>query len=83
MKNSFKYFIGCGSDIVVVPLCIKLRQINGCVKYFDYSNKYINFLVHDKKLSAKYNEIRHKISILLKKNLIMSQCIMVNTLKLN
>ena len=33
-------------NVFPIPLCIKLNQINGYVKYFDNNNKYINFLVH-------------------------------------
>ena len=53
------------------------------VKYFDNNNNYLIFLVYVKKLLGKYNEIWDKISNLLKKDLIASQCIMINTLKLN
>ena len=52
-----------------------------CVKYFDSNIKYMNFLVHDEELLKKYKAIWGKISNLLKK-LIVSQCIMINTLKL-
>ena len=45
---------------------MKLPQISEYVKYFDNSNKYIEFLVHDKELLQKYNEILDKISNLLK-----------------
>ena len=43
--------------------------MNGQMKHFDNNNKYINFLVYDKKLLQKYNEIWDKISNLLKKGL--------------
>ena len=52
-----------------------------CVKYFDSNIKYMNFLVLDEELLKKYNAIWDKISNLLKK-LIVSHCIMINTLKL-
>ena len=41
--------------------------MNGHVKYFDDNNKYMNFVVHDKDVLNKYNEIWDKISNLLKK----------------
>ena len=51
-KGSFKYFIGYIyiGNVFPIPLCIKIPQMNGYVKYFDNNNKYINFSVHDKKL---------------------------------
>ena len=52
IKNSFEYFIGYIhiGNIFPMQLCIKLPQMNGYVKYFDINNKYINPLLHDKKL---------------------------------
>ena len=66
-KGSFKYFIGYINepDSFLVPLCIKLPQMNGYVKYFN-DNKCMNLLTHDKELLKKYNEIWDKISNLLK-----------------
>ena len=40
-----------------IPLCMKLPQMNGYTRYFDINNKYMNLLVHIKKLFKKYNEI--------------------------
>ena len=56
-KGSFKYFIGYKNetDPFPAPLCIKLPQMNGYVKYFDNNNKCINLLVRDKELLKKYN----------------------------
>ena len=56
--------------------------MNRYVKYFDSNNKYTSFLVHDKTFLQKHNETFYKISNLLRKALIVNQCIMVNTLKL-
>ena len=36
------------SNDVIVPLYIKLPQMNAFVKYFDSNNKYMNLLVHDR-----------------------------------
>ena len=58
-------------DALLVPLCIKLPQMNGYVKYFNYS-KGMNLLVHDKELLKKYNEIWDKIRNLLKKGLVIT-----------
>ena len=82
--GSFKYFTGYinNCNAFPIPLCIKLPQINGYVKYIDNNNKYVNLLVHDKKLSKQYNEIWSKFRKLLKKGLIVSHCMMLNSLKL-
>ena len=42
----------------------------------------MNCLVQDEELLKKYKEMEDKISNLLKRGLIMKQCIMINTLKL-
>ena len=54
-KSSFKCFVGYinESDAFSAPLCVKLPQTNGYVKYFDSNNKCINLLLHDKKLFKK------------------------------
>ena len=68
-KGLFKYFIGYinNDNAFLIPLCINLPQMNGYTKYFDINNKYVNLLVHDKKLLKRYNEILDKISNLLQK----------------
>ena len=40
-----------------------------------------NLSVYDEELLKKYNEIWDKISNLLKKGLIVNQCMIINTLK--
>ena len=54
-KCLFKYCIGYISETsaLPIPLCIKLPQMNGYVKYFDSKNKYMNLLVHNKELLKK------------------------------
>ena len=54
-KGSFKYFIGYinNGNAFPIPLCIKLPQINGYTKYIDNNSKYMNLLVHDKKIVKK------------------------------
>ena len=83
-KDLFKYFTGYRHEgnAFPSPLCIKLPQMNAYTKYFDKNNKYINLLVTDKKILEKYSEIWNKIKSLLKNNLIVNQCITINTLKL-
>ena len=41
-KNSFKYFIGYNDNDVIMPLCVKLPRMTGCVKRFD-DNVIISF----------------------------------------
>ena len=68
-KGLFKYFIGYinETDTFPVPLCIKLPQMNGYIKYFDSNKKYMNLLVHYKELLKICKAIWDKISSLLKK----------------
>ena len=63
-KNSFKYFIGYNDENVIRPLCIRLPQMIGYVKFFD-SNKTMFFKVNDNKSLKKYNKIWQKISNLM------------------
>ena len=83
-QDLFKYVIGYRhkGNVFPSPLYIKLPQMNAYTKYFDKNNKYINLLVSDKKILEKYSEIWNKIKSLIKKNWIVNQCIMINTLKL-
>ena len=56
--------------------------MNTYTKYFDRNRKYMSSLVHDKEIlkdTMKYGIILENH---LKKNLIVKQCIMINTLKL-
>ena len=46
---------------------IKLPQLTGYAKHFHNGDKLINFLVADKELLKKYNEIWNKIKTLFKK----------------
>ena len=46
-KASFKYFIGCINNGFSIPLCIKIPQVNGYVKYIDNKNKYVIFLADE------------------------------------
>ena len=59
-KNSLEYFIRY-NDGFIRPLCIKLPQMVGYVKYF-YSNKALSFKVIDNKLLKKYTIIWERVS---------------------
>ena len=50
----------------IIPLCIKLPQINAFVKYFDKNTNCMNLLVPDEGLLRKYNSIWDKINNLFK-----------------
>ena len=65
--GSLRCFIGYISNYIK-PLCIKVPQMNGYVKYFN-GNKCMNLLVLDKEL-LKNNAVLDKISNLSKKGLI-------------
>ena len=64
-KGSFKHYIGYKhTDGIILPLNIRLPQLTGYVKHFSDENKLINFLVTNKKLLKKHNEIWCKIKSL-------------------
>ena len=63
-RSSFKHFIGYNNNDVIRPLCIKLSQMIGYVKYFD-SNKTISFRASDNELLKKYTKIWGKVSSLM------------------
>ena len=67
-KGSFKHYIGYSHpDGNISLLNIRLPQLTGYAKHFNDVDKIINFLVADKKLLKKYNEIWDKIKSLFKK----------------
>ena len=57
-KGAFKYFIRDVTNAGIIPLCIRLPQMNAYTKYL---------LVCDELLIEKYNEIWNKIKNLFKK----------------
>ena len=63
-KNAIKYFIGYIDNNEIKPICIRLPQMIGYVKYFD-DNKVMSFKVTDKKLLNKYNKKWGKVEQLL------------------
>ena len=67
-KDLFKYYIGYRhKDGAFPPLNVKLLQLTRYAKQFNNGDKLINFLVVDKELLKKYNEIWNKIKSLFKK----------------
>ena len=86
-KYSFKYFIGYihEGNAFPLPLCIKLFQMNTYAKYFAKTSKYLNLSVNGKEILEKYNKICElwmKYVNFNKWNLIVSQCITINTLNI-
>ena len=71
---------GNETDPFPAPLCIKIPQMNGYVKYFDNNNKYISILVCDKKLLKNTIKDGIKLKIYLKEGLKVNQSIIINTL---
>ena len=64
-KKSFKYFIRYNDDDVIRSLCIKLSQMNGYVRKFE-GNTTMYFMISDKQLLKKYNQIWKRFKKLLK-----------------
>ena len=46
-QNSFKYFIGYNNNDVIRPLCVKLLQMAGYAKKFEF-NSTMSFKISDK-----------------------------------
>ena len=64
-QNSFKYFIGYDDNDDSRPLCLKLPQMTGYAKNFEF-NSTLSFKITDKQLLRKYNQIWKKVEKLLK-----------------
>ena len=64
-KKSFKYFIRYNDNDVIRSLCIKLSQMNGYVRIFE-GNTTMYFMISDKQLLKKYNQIWKRFKKLLK-----------------
>ena len=54
-KNLFKYFIGYNDNDTIRPLCIKLPQMTGYAKKFEF-NLTMSFKISDKQLLKKYDQ---------------------------
>ena len=64
-NNSFKYFIGYNDNDIIRPSCVKLPQMTGHTKKFEF-NSAISFKISEKELLKKYNQICKRIEKLLK-----------------
>ena len=56
-EDCFKYFIGYQKGEILRPLCIILPQMNGYIKYFEYGNPNMSFLIKDDETGEKYEQI--------------------------
>ena len=56
-NESFKYFIGYQEGEFVQPLWIILPRISGYMKYFEYGNKNMSFLIKDDEVREKSKQI--------------------------
>ena len=55
-EDCFKYFIGYQKGEIVGPLCIILPQ-SGYIKYVEYGNPNLSFLIKDEEVGEKYEQI--------------------------
>ena len=63
-KNSFKYFIGYNDNDIIRPLCIRLPQMTGYDRKFEF-NLTMSFKISDKQLLKKYNQLWKRVEKLL------------------
>ena len=64
--TTYKYFCGYLNNDVIQPLCIILPQMSGYIKYFDDGGKNMSFVMDDKEVHEKYEEIWNIVKKLLK-----------------
>ena len=65
-ETTYKYLCGYLNNDVIQPLCVILPQMDGYIKYFDNGGKNMTFVMDNKKVYDKYNEIWEVIRKLLK-----------------
>ena len=64
--TKYKYFCGYLNNDVIQPLCVNLPQMSRYIKYFDDGGKNMSFVMDDKEVYEKYNEIWNVVKKLLK-----------------
>ena len=64
--TQYKYFCGYLNNDVIQPLYVILPQMSGYIKYFDDGGKNMSFVMDDKEVYKKYNEIWEVVRKLLK-----------------
>ena len=55
--TTYKHFCGYLNNDVIKPLCAILPQMSGYIKYFDNGGKNMSFVIDDKEVYEKYNEL--------------------------
>ena len=65
-NTTYKYFCGYLNNDVIQPLCIILHQMSKYIKYFDDGGKNMSFVMDNKEVYEKYNEIWAIVKRLLK-----------------
>ena len=70
--TTYKYFCECLNNDAIQPLCVILPQMSGYIKYFDDGGKNMSFVMDDKEVYEKYNEIWQVVRKLLKLKLFVS-----------
>ena len=83
-KGLFKYHTGYRhkNEALLSPLNIKLPQLTEYTKYFDNNNKYVKFLINDKKLLKNTMKYGIRLKAYPKNNLIKNHYIAINILVL-
>ena len=64
--TTYKYLCGYLNNAVIQPLCVILPQMSGYIKYFDDGGKNMSFVMDDKEIYEKYNEVWEIVRKLLK-----------------
>ena len=64
--TTYKYFCGYLNNDVIQPLCVILPQMSEYIKYSDDGRKNMSFVMDDKEVYEKYNEIWNVVKKLLK-----------------
>ena len=64
--TKYKYFCGYLNNDVIQPLCVILPQMSGCIKYFDDGGKNMSFVMDNKEIYEKYNEILNVVKKIFK-----------------
>ena len=71
-KNPFKYFIGYNDNDTIRPLCVRLPQMTGYAKKYEFNLRLetnvltMSFKIRDKQLLKKYDQIWKRVEKLLK-----------------
>ena len=63
-QNSFKYFIGYNDNDIIRTLCVRLPQMTGHARKFEF-NLTMSFKTSNKQLLRKYDQIWKRIETLL------------------